>query len=230
MKKILMMLLAVMVFSMCTLAEAAEYIEAEGIVYYEAGMSPNQMRRMSVMDAYRYLAEQVDTLYVKADTTVKNMREMDDIINTKVRAIVRMSLYGEPQSLSGAVLQDNIRIEEIPKPRFISVRSEINYTGLIIDCRGLNLSAAIAPAIKSIGGIEIYAYKNIGYQNAVGKGLVEYSSDLNATRAGTTPLVIKAVKISGSCDVVVSDEDAEKILSANQSSNILINCAVVLVR
>ena len=243
MKKILMMLLAVMVFSMCTLAEAAEYIEAEGIVYYESGMSPNQMRRMSVMDAYRYLAEQVDTLYVKEDTTVK-------IINTKVeaalrgakvisvnresdgsfRAIVRMSLYGEPQSLSGAVLPDNIRIEEIPKPKFISVRSEINYTGLIIDCRGLNLSAAIAPAIKSIGGIEIYAYKNIGYQNAVGKGLVEYSSDLNATRAGTTPLVIKAVKISGSCDVVVSDEDAEKILSANQSSNILINCAVVLVR
>lgn len=250
MKKLLMMLLAVIVFFECAWAEAAEYIEAEGVVYFEAGMSPNQMRRMSVMDAYRYLAEQVDTLYVKADTTVKNMREMDDIINTKVeaalrgakvisvnresdgsfRAIVRMSLYGEPQSLSGAVLQEDISIEEIPKPRFINVRSEINYTGLIIDCRGLNLSAAIAPAIKSVGGIEVYAYKNIGYQNAVGKGLVEYSSDLNAPRAGTSPLVIKAVKISGNCDVVVSDEDAEKILSANQSSSILVNCAVVLVR
>ena len=89
MKKLLMILLAVMVFCTYALAEATEYIEAEGVVYFEAGMNPNQMRRMSIMDAYRYLAEQVDTLYVKADTTIKDMREMDDIINTKVEAALR---------------------------------------------------------------------------------------------------------------------------------------------
>lgn len=253
MKRVLQIFLALVLFSSAVVAEAVstgEYIEAEGVVYYEAGMSPNQMRRISIMDAYRYLAEQVDTLYVTANSTVKNMRELDETINTKVeaalrgakvisvnresdgtfRAIVRMSLYGAPQSLAGAVLQEDIRIEEIPKPRFTNIRSEIHYTSLVIDCRGLNLSTAIAPAIKSVGGIEIYAYKNVGYQNAVGKGMVEYSSDLNSLRAGSAPLVIKAVKISGACDVVVSDEDAEKILSANQSSNILVNCAVVLVR
>ena len=30
--------------------------------------------------------------------------------------------------------------------------------------------------------------------------------------------------------VIVSDEDSDKILTANQSSNILVNCAVVFVR
>ena len=38
------------------------------------------------------------------------------------------------------------------------------------------------------------------------------------------------MKVSDNCDVVVSDEDADKILAANQSTKFLINCAVVLVR
>ena len=249
---VLLVLLVVSMFSFASASTAIEgYIEVEGVVYPEEGRSLNQMRRIAIMDGYRYLAERTDTLYVNSTSTVRDLRDLDEAINTKVEAalrgaevvsvtrevdgsfhaVVRIPIYGKSKSLAGAVLKEDVRMEDFPKPKFTNIRSEVNrneihYTGLVIDCRGLNLSSAVTPAIKSVGGIEIYAYKNIGYQNAVGKGLVEYSSDLNATRAGTTPLVIKAVKISGSCDVVVSDEDAEKILSANQSSNILINCAV----
>lgn len=253
MKRLSQILFVAILISLFATAEAfgsEGYIEAEGIIYYEKGMSPNQMRRMSILDAYRYLAEQVDTINVTSETTVKNLRDMDDTINTKVEAalhgakvvavnrasdgsfhaIVRMPIYGGAQSLAGAVLQEDIRIEEFAQPRFTSIRTEITYTGLIIDCRGLSLSTAIAPAIKSVGGLEIYAYKNVGYQNATGKGMVEYSSNLNSPRAGTSPLCVKAVSIGGGCDVIVSDEDADKILAANISSNILVNCAVVLVR
>ena len=102
--------------------------------------------------------------------------------------------------------------------------------GLIIDCRGLSLSSAIAPTIKSVTGVAVYTYRNVGYQNTVNNGMVEYSSSMESVRAGKTPLVIKAMKISNKCDVIVSDEDADKILSVNQSSDILANCAVVLVR
>lgn len=226
------------------------YIEAEGVVYFEKGMNPNQMRRMAIMDAYRYLAEQVDTLYVTSGSTVKNIRDLDDEINTKVEAalrgakvisvkreadgsfhaIARLSMYGGSQSLAGAVLKENVVVEDFPKPKVVNIRSEINYTGLVIDCRGLNLAQAVAPSIKSAGGLEVYAYKNIGYQNATSKGMVEYSNSINSPRAGSSPLVVKAVKLSGACDVIVSDEDADKILAANQSTNILTNCAVVLVR
>lgn len=255
MKKFLQIILLTLILSVASIVSAegisAEgYIEAEGVVYYEEGRTPNQMRRMSIMDAYRYLAEEVNTLNVTSETTVKNMRDMDDTINTKVtaalkgakvisvnresdgsfHAIVRLPMYGGAQSLAGAVLQENIRVEKFPEPKFINIRSEINYTGLVIDCRGLNLSTAIAPAIKSISGMEIYAYKNVGYQNAVEKGMVEYSNEVNSARAGERPLVVKAVKIVGTCDVIVSDEDANKILSANKFSKILVNCAVVLVR
>ena len=144
----------------------------------------------------------------------------------------RLIIESEEMSAAdmGEDFAEDISIEEFPKPRLTNIRSEINYTGLVIDCRGLNLSEAITPAIKSVDGVEVYAYKNVGYQNAVEKGMVEYSANLDSERAGTSPLVIKAVKISGACDVVVSDEDADKILRANDLTKILVNCAVVLVR
>ena len=248
------MLFAVFIVSIFSFVSAninsGGYIEAEGIVYPEPGRSPNQMRRISILDAYRYLAEQVDTLYVNSASTVKNMRDFDDVINTKVDAAlrgaevvsvnrepdgsfhakVRLPLYGGSQSLAGAVLQENITIEDFPEPLYVNVRSEINYTGLVIDCRGLNLSTAITPSIKSVSGKEIYAYKNLGYQNTVSKGMVEYSSTTTSARAGDSPLLVKAVNISNACDVIVSDDDAEKILEANRFANILVNCAVVLVR
>ena len=236
-------------FSFASADIGAGYIEAEGVVYYEKGKNPNAMRRMAIMDAYRYLAEEVDAIHVTAESTVRNMRDLDDVINTRVDALlrgarvqsvtrekdgsfharVRLPIYGGSQSLAGVVLQE-IPVEDFPAPKFVNVRSEVNYTGLVVDCRGLNLSTAIAPAIKSVGGVEVYAYKNIGYENAVSRGMVEYADNLNSARAGSTPLVVKAVKLSGGCDVVVSDEDAEKILAANKATNMLASCAVVLVR
>ena len=254
MKNFFQILFVAAVLMTSALAMAAEfggdYFEAEGVVYPDGKKSnPNALRRLAIMDAYRYLAEEVDALNVTSTSTVKNLRDLDDEINTRVEAvlhgakvisvkreadgsfhaIVRMPTHG-PQSIAGAVLKENIVVEDFPKPRFTNMRSEVtNYTGIVIDCRGMNLSTAVAPVIKSVGGLEIYAYKNLGYQTAVDKGMVEYSTSLESARGGATPLVIKAVSISN-CDVVVSEEDADRILYANQTTNVLSNCAVVFVR
>lgn len=254
MKKFLQILFVAAVLLTSTFAAAqlddGGYFEAEGVIYPESDKpNRNEMRRMAIMDAYRYLAEEVDALNVTATSTVKNLRELDDEINTRVEtalrgakvvsaklesdgsfhAIVRLPKNGA-QSITAAVLKPDVVVEDFPKPRFTNVRSEVTYTGLVVDCRGLNLSEAISPVIKSSGGTEVYAYKNVGYDNAVNNGLVEYSADINSPRAGATPLVVKAVQLSDKCDVVVSDEDADKILDANQTAKFLINCAVVLVR
>ncbi|MBR4643438.1 MAG: LPP20 family lipoprotein [Selenomonadaceae bacterium] len=250
MKKIFQVVFVLCLLAISSFASANGYIEAEGIIYYEKGMKPNQMRRMAVLEAYRTLAEEVDSIHVTSNTTVRNLCDLDDEINSHVEAVlrgakvisvtqqkdgsfrakVRLSMYGSENSLASVVLEKNVLIEDFPKPKFTSVRTEVKYTGLVIDCRGLNLSTAITPAIKTVGGIEIYAYKNVGYENAVIRGIVEYADVIDSPRAGTSPLVVKAVEISRSCDVVISDEDADRILAVNQSTNILTNCAVVLVR
>ena len=228
--------------------DGGDYFEAEGIVF-DTNQSKDSMYRAAVMDAYRYLAEEIGDLYITSGTTVQQARTVDDEINARVEkclrgakrisvkfeddgschAIVRLPKNG-PQSIAGAVLKPDVVVEDFPKPKIVNIRTEVNYTGLVIDCRGMNLSEAISPVIKSSGGTEIYAYKNVGYQNALNNGMVEYSADMNSPRAGNNPLTVKAVQISGKCDVVVSNEDADKILYANQSTNFLINCAVVLVR
>lgn len=255
MKKIFRIILAAMVLLLSATAQAAisesgDYIEEEGIAYPE-GQSLSAMRRIAIMDAYRFLSERVDDIHFSANATVRNLRDLDDVINTKVEtvlrgarvmnvtrasdgsfhAIVRLYLHGNANSLAGAVLGETIEIEDFPPPKYTNMVAG-TYSGLIIDCRGKNLSTAIAPVIRAADGTEIYAYKNVGYQTAVSKGVVAYSSsvDSGVERAGTSPLVVKAVKVSGGCDVVVSDDDADKILAANRSTMFLNNCAVVLVR
>lgn len=255
MKKFFRIILATAVLLLTATAHAAisdggDYIEEEGIAYPE-GQSLSAMRRIAIMDAYRFLSERVDDIHFSATATVRNLRDLDDVINTKVEtvlrgarvmdvrresdgsfhAIVRLYLHGNANSLAGAVLGETVEIEDFPPPKYTNMVSG-TYSGLIIDCRGKNLSTAIAPVIKSADGTEIYAYKNLGYQAAVTNGVIGYSSsvDSGVERAGASPLVVKAVSVSGGCDVVVSDDDADTILAANRATKFLNNCAVVLVR
>lgn len=231
------------------------FIEAEGVVYPEPSASINDMRRTAVLEAYRYLAEEVDNLHIDSETTIRKSRREDDVINSKVEtvlrgakvtsvsrdsdgafhAVVRLPIYGSSQSLASAVLPENREVEEFPKPKYANMESgnfDKIYTGLIVDCRGLNLNVAISPVLKSANGEKIYSYENISRQTAVDKGIVEYSDKLDSgvQRAGNNPLIIKAIKISSECDAVVNDEDANKILIANQTSKFLNNCSVVFVR
>ena len=253
MKKFFLVVLATVLLTGSAMAAVCggDYIEAEGVAYFDKKnpQSPNEMRRIAIMDAYRYLAEQVDALYVSAGSTVRNLRDLDDEINTKVtavlrgakikevirerdgsfRAIVCMPAYGS-QSVASVVLKE-VEVEDFPKPKVVNLPSA-SYTGLIIDCKGKGLSQAIAPAIKSVDGMEVYAYKNLGYDTAVNRGMIDYSTSVTSgvERAGSSPLVVKAVKVSGDCDVVVSAADADKILNANQAAHFLNDCAVVFVR
>ena len=180
----------------------------------------------------------------------KSERVVTDELNTKVNAvvngamlksayrdadgsfhaIVRLSVFGGAKSLANAVLPEKTGVEDFLKPKFTDV--DLNYTGLIVDCSGLGLSTAILPSIKAADGTEIYAYKNISRQMAAERGMVSYSDSLETgvQRAGNNPLTVKAMFVSGECDAVVSDDDADKILAANQNSSFLKNCMVVFVR
>ena len=148
-------------------------------------------------------------------------------------AIVRLPVFGGQKSLANAVFADNLPTEDFPQPKSTPLEVlDTKYTGLIVDCSGLGLSSAISPAIKNVSGDEIYALKNVTRQMATERGMVSYADSLDSgvQRAGGHPLTVKAMFISGECDAVVSDEDADKILTANQSSRFLKNCMVVFVR
>ena len=106
------------------------------------------------------------------------------------------------------------------------------YTGVIIDCRGLGLKPVMSPVIKNEKGISIYGHKNLNYDKIVADGMVSYASSASqAGRAGSHPLIIKAISLMDhNANPVISVADANRILIENSSSNFLNETKVVFLR
>ncbi|WP_019554687.1 LPP20 family lipoprotein [Propionispira raffinosivorans] len=106
-------------------------------------------------------------------------------------------------------------------------------TGVVIDCRGLGLERAMAPNILDNSGRTIYNSKNVDDSAIIKNGLASYSksdSPSNIDYAGANPLIVKAVSLMDfNRNPVVSKEDGDKILAANQNYAFLKKCAVVFI-
>lgn len=103
------------------------------------------------------------------------------------------------------------------------------YTGLIIDCRGLNLNPVMSPVIKNSSGVKLYGHENLNYDLVIRDGMVNYASNSGQTaRAGSKPLTIKAERLEDhNANPVVSVADGNRILIENGASGFLNQTAVV---
>ncbi len=118
-----------------------------------------------------------------------------------------------------------------------SVPSEqnVNYTGLIIDCKGLGLRPAMAPQVMDENGEEIYGSKFVDREYAVDIGMVGYEKDLGRARMNSrvtdNPLVVKGMQVNGpnKTDVVISNADAMQIHGAASNGTFLQRCKVMFV-
>jgi len=118
------------------------------------------------------------------------------------------------------------------------------YTGVVIDARELKISRSMSPRIidkdgKEVYGPSVFQGAKISSEVFIEKGVVEYirvkeESDINQalkeSRAGKKPIIIKAIGISGPFgdDIIISPEDAEKLIKENKTSRFLENMAVVI--
>jgi len=162
------------------------------------------------------------------------------------RVVMSMPMYGS-QGLASAIMpaiRDNT--PPTPPPPVISatITTQIQmggtYTGVIIDASGMGLKPSFSPVIYDTNGRAIYGVSNINYDQAISQGMVGYSSSVSAAqtlpRVGGSPLVVKAVQVRGGnnstnpVNVVVSVDDGDRILAANQQSQMLMNGSVVFVR
>jgi len=163
-----------------------------------------------------------------------------------------MPLYGN-NSVASAVMYDLPQRAPEPVPQVITPvippqevhqYRQAGYTGLVVDAQGLGLQPCMSPVVFDTNGRAIYGVKNIDSNFAINKGMVSYVRSLaelqystgKEQRAGWNPLIIKAVGVRGgpnsvnNVNVVVTPEDGDRILLANQSGHFLENCAVVFAR
>ena len=227
------------------------------------GIYRAQAKRAAMMDAQRNLAEAVKGVRVTSESTMEDMILQSDMVRTRVDAIIKgmvevesnymadgsfeiileMPLFGAKDSLADAAFipfKDEPRVP-FAQPANVTIATNPtvinnNYTGLIVDCRGLgNVNPVMSPVIKNADGTKIYGYQNLDPEKVVMNGMASYAGDVSdqvsRTRAGINPLIIKATALSNfNANPVVSAEDADKILAANQHDKFLDNCAVVFVK
>ncbi|MBQ7722791.1 MAG: hypothetical protein IJT57_00560 [Selenomonadaceae bacterium] len=144
---------------------------------------------------------------------------------------------GASGECASANVRVEVNVETGNKPAHVVKRpvddyasmAEGDYTGLIIDCRGLGLKTAMSPVIENVNGSKIYGHKDLDIDRIIREGMVDYVSDPhNVSRAGTNPLIVRAVALSNfNSNPVVSIADSNKILIENRATKFLHDLRVV---
>lgn len=104
-----------------------------------------------------------------------------------------------------------------------------DYTGLIVDCRGLELQPVMSPVIKNTNGTKIYGHKNLDIDRVIREGMADYAIDSNLVgRAGENPLVVKALSVENfNSNPVLSIPDSNRVLIENHATKFLKELKVV---
>ncbi|MBR4905035.1 MAG: LPP20 family lipoprotein [Selenomonadaceae bacterium] len=110
-----------------------------------------------------------------------------------------------------------------------SSMAEGDYTGLVVDCRGLELQPVMSPVIKNTNGTKIYGHKNLDIDKVISMGMADYIDDPdNVQRAGSNPLVVKAQAVENfNSNPVVAIPDSNRILIENHATQFLKDLNVV---
>lgn len=193
-----------------------------------------------------------DVIKTKMSALIKGAVVISEAANPEgsYQVTMKIPLYGADNSLASVVFPEKSVAEPFPKP-ILPVESTGStptveakkvpalptptgaYTGLVVDCSGLELNCVMSPVILDESNRPIYGHKNLDYEKVIQNGMVSYSKDgiSNLNRAGTNPLVIKAIRLEGhNANPVISQQDANHVLAENTSSDFLSRCAVVFIR
>ena len=208
------------------------------------------------------LTVQNDTIKTKVSGLVKGARVVDQGTNAYGYFVVmEMSVFGSnsiasavipqvPQqnflqpaevapSVSTTVIVNN-NVGNVPVPAVNPNQATVGnlygatgqYTGLIVDCTGLGLQTAMAPAVYTDGKKVVYGLEHFSHDQVINRGYVGYSTSATTgvQRAGSNPMVVKAQSIEHFFNPVISKEDAAKILAENQMNGFLSAGNVVFVK
>ncbi|GAB4338972.1 MAG: hypothetical protein Kow0037_23440 [Calditrichia bacterium] len=202
--------------------------------------------------ALRNLLESVQGMNIDSEVTIRNSMTENDVIRNRVQGVVRNFRVVDTRYKSDGSVEVEVEVplsgiiqavmpERLPDVGAtdwgggVPTPSNVVYTGLIIDARGLGLRPALAPKVMDPNGNEIYGTGRVSREYALQIGVVGYEKELNRAKANervtNNPLIVKATQVSGpqKTDVVISLQDAEQVRAAAQNLNFLQQCKVMLI-
>jgi hypothetical protein len=119
-------------------------------------------------------------------------------------------------------------VELVPKEL-----ESVEYTGIIIDCRGLQFIPALFPRIVNEVGEEVFSVDFADAHAVVDNGLIYFTTKdiFNLGRIGYNPLRIRAMAATGekSTDIRISSFDARRIHGSKKNLSLLKECRVAVI-
>jgi len=189
--------------------------------------------KSQVQGAIRGARQVGETRYL-SDTSVEVTYEVS--MNDISRVLLPMAesaptlTYGETP-VSGSTAQPAQPAANTPTETLTSG----SVTGIIIDGSGLGLRPAMSPRVLDQSGNVIYGPGNYSREYATTNGVVGYTKTINQAKAESrvqgNPLIIRGASTSGSsqADIIISNEDAAKMMRADGSANLLKDCRIIFI-
>lgn len=216
-----------MVTSDVTKTKVTALIQGARIVSEQAvdGGGYTVTMEMSVFGASNSLA----TAVLPANTTPTSFPAPDASVPASTPSSVQVNVQVTPGTTTQPIANTHMGSSAAAAPAGTAIGG---YTGLIVDCRGLGLKPVMSPVIKNANGEPIYGYKNLDSATVIANGMASYTTDpAKATRAGSNPLVVKAVGLDNhNGNPILSVADANRVLIENGATGFLDRTNVVFVR
>lgn len=230
------------------------WIRAKGIGRPSERAGPEEGRaqaeRAAYVTAVRNLAEIVNGVRVDAEATVDRYLQKNEVVRTRVNGFIRGAQIEQTRALSDHSVEVSVKMPLWGPGSLVTAflpekgaadtmglesKREEEYTGLVVDARGLGVKPACFPLILDKDGVPLYGPQTVERAAMESNGMVEYQAlpakkDISflfggetyvikpvqaasATREGKSPLRLKGAGKAGSlqANVLVSQEDAAKL-------------------
>ncbi len=180
----------------------------------------------------------VPTTPYRSPLSRMSVQSLDSIILQKLEAnsfTVQEPTYQQPtyqQPVPNSQVAYDTPTNTTPKRRSVAEYASMaqgDYTGLIVDCRGLDLQPVMSPVIENSNGTKIYGHKNLDIDKVISMGMADYIDDTeHVDRAGENPLVVKAVALKNfNSNPVLAIPDSNRVLIENHATKFLKDLKVV---
>ncbi|HPA72525.1 MAG TPA: hypothetical protein PKY31_09660 [Spirochaetota bacterium] len=217
--------------------------------YNGARVTLNRARMDSFREArdaaLERLVNAVRSLRIDAEKTVGDAIEEHDITQARLSealmhsAKVREKPTGHLGSSAEATLSFGDIIAALPYvfpgndfPSRDDAKIRTDYTGLVIDGRGLSMVPMLFPSVFNEHGLEIYGRPFVSGRHAGTTGMAAYCRNedeaMKHRKAGSRPYYAVAVRSLRGCPVI-SDRDARRILSSPFTTERLKKCGVIII-